>query len=72
VPPKTKRTTQHTVGVDDELWGDCLLIAGARRETLSQVVRAGLVGYRAENRPLLDEIKAKQPDDAAPDTHASG
>lgn len=55
---KTDRTTQHTIGVDDELWNDCMAIAKVRRETLSAVARAAYVDYRLRNRALLDEIKA--------------
>lgn len=55
---KVQRTTQHTVGVDDELWTDCMAIAGARRERVSQVIRRKLVEYREENRALLDEIRS--------------
>lgn len=54
---KVDRTTQHTIGVDDELWGDCMAVAKVRRETMSAVVRASLVDYRARHRDLLDEIK---------------
>lgn len=59
--PKAQRTTQHTIGVDDELWSDCMAIAGARRERVSQVIRRKLVDYRDEHRALLDEIKAANP-----------
>jgi hypothetical protein len=55
---KVQRTTQHTVGVDDELWADCMAIASARRERVSQVIRRKLVEYRDENAALLREIKA--------------
>lgn len=54
---KVDRTTQHTIGVDDELWRDCMAIAKVRRERVSQVVRRKLVEYRQENSTLLDEIK---------------
>ena len=55
-----RRTTQHTVGVDDELWQDCLLIARARRTKLSQVIRDLLVSYREAHAGLLAQIKAEQ------------
>jgi hypothetical protein len=58
--PPVRRTTQHTVGVDDELWSDCLAIAKARRETLSQVIRTALVDYRATNAALLDQVTREQ------------
>jgi len=58
--PSIRRTTQHTVGVDDELWDDCMAIAKARRETMSQVIRAALVDYRAANATLLRELRADQ------------
>ncbi len=54
----TRKTPQRTVGVDDELWADCHAIARARRQRVSDVLRAALVAYRDENRRLLDEIKA--------------
>lgn len=54
--PKVQRTTQHTVGVDDELWADCKAIAAIRRERVSQVIRRKLVEYRNEHRDLLDEV----------------
>ena len=58
VPPRKARrgVRQHTVGVDDELWDDCVLIAKERRETLSNVLRARLVEYREEHRAVLDRI----------------
>lgn len=55
--PPVRRTTQHTVGVDDELWDDCMDIAKARRETLSQVIRSALRTYREENARLLRELR---------------
>jgi rhamnogalacturonyl hydrolase YesR len=58
--PTARRTTQHTVGVEDELWNDCLLIARARHTKLSQVVRDLLVDYREEHADLLDRLKAEQ------------
>lgn len=54
----TRKTPQRTVGVDDELWADCHAIARARRQRVSDVLRAALVAYRDNNRGLLDEIKA--------------
>lgn len=54
----TRKTPQRTVGVDDELWADCHAIARARRQRVSDVLRAALVAYRDNNRDLLDEIKA--------------
>lgn len=54
----TRKTPQRTVGVDDELWADCHAIARARRQRVSDVLRAALVAYRDENRALLTEIKA--------------
>jgi predicted transcriptional regulator len=51
---KTKRPTpQRTVGVDDELWGNCMHIARERREKLSAVIRRALVAYEDEHRALL-------------------
>lgn len=54
MPAPVRRTRQHTVGVDDELWSDCLAIAAERRERLSAVVRAALVDYRERHRAILD------------------
>lgn len=56
MPPRRARrdVRQHTVGVDDQLWNDCVLIAKERRETVSAVLRARLVEYREENRAVLD------------------
>lgn len=54
---KVQRTTQHTVGVDDDLWNDCLALAKVERTTLSQVIRNSLVTYRRERLALLAEIK---------------
>lgn len=54
----TRKTPQRTVGVDDELWADVHAIARARRQRVSDVLRAALVAYRDQNRALLDEIKA--------------
>lgn len=67
MPPKVNRTTQHTVGVDDELWADCMAIGKVRRQRMSEVIRAGLVAYREENRALLDEIKAAASEQLAED-----
>lgn len=61
--PPVRRTTQHTVGVDDELWADCMAIAKVRRQRISEVLRAALVAYREQNRALLTEIKASVDDD---------
>jgi len=58
--PTVRRTTQHTVGVDDELWSDCQSIAKARRETVSAVIRAALVDYRAANTHLLDDGRGER------------
>jgi hypothetical protein len=60
MPAYVRKTPQHTVGVDDELWQDCKLIAKARRQKLSDVLRTALVDYRAENRDLLDELKREK------------
>lgn len=60
--PPVRRTTQHTVGVDDELWNECLAIAKARRETLSHVLRAALVAYRAANADILTSAAQEQQD----------
>lgn len=62
--PKVDRTTQHTVGVDDELWNDCMAIAKVRRETLSGVLRSALVVYRLQNQAVLDELKRGPSPDA--------
>lgn len=53
-----RKTPQRTVGVDDELWADVHAIARARRQRVSDVLRAALVAYRDENRDLLNEIKS--------------
>lgn len=53
-----RKTPQRTVGVDDELWADAHAIARARRQRVSDVLRAALVAYRDENRDLLNEIKS--------------
>lgn len=42
------------------MWADCMAIAKARRQRLSEVVRAALVAYRQDNRALLDEIRAAE------------
>lgn len=55
-----RRTTQHTIGVDDELWSDCQAIARVRRQRMSEIARAAYVAYREENRALLDEIKRSE------------
>jgi len=70
--PKVNRTTQHTVGVDDELWGDCLAIAKVRRETMSGVIRSELVNYRLRHQALLDELKAERDGGPSPDARATG
>lgn len=57
--PPVRRTPQRTVGVDDELWEDCLLIAEAKRQNLTDVMRAALVEFREENRALLDRERAR-------------
>lgn len=57
--PYVRKTPQRTVGVDDELWRDCQLIAKARRQRVSDVIRAALVAYRDENRELLKTERAK-------------
>lgn len=58
----TRRTTQRTVGVDDELWDACMAIAKARRQRLSEVIRAALVQYRDEHTadpaPAVREARA--------------
>jgi hypothetical protein len=63
----TRRTTQRTVGVDDELWEDCMAIARQRRQRLSEVIRAALVEYRAEHTagpvPAPREPRAADPFD---------
>jgi len=60
--PPVRRTTQHTVGVDDELWADCMAIAKVRRQRLSEVIRGALVAYREQNRDLLAQIHAASDD----------
>lgn len=53
-PPKQRRKTpQHTVGVDDELWNEVMAIAKKRRERVSDLIRRSLVAYRDEHRELL-------------------
>lgn len=52
-----RKTKQHTVGVDDELWDDCMAIAKVKRERVSAILRGALVRYREDNRALLDELK---------------
>lgn len=61
--PPVRRTAQRTVAVDDELWHDCMAIAKARRQKLSEVLRAALVDYRAANLGLLMQIKDATPRD---------
>ncbi len=48
-----RQTPQHTIAVDGDLWGDCLKIARLRHETLTSVLKAHLVRYRARHRHLL-------------------
>ena len=72
VPSYVRKTPQRTVAVDDELWNDCLAIAKARRQKLSDVLRSALVGYRDLNRALLNELKAERDGGPSPDTHATG
>lgn len=69
VPPKVNRTKQHTVAVDEELWNDCLLIAGVRREVLSQLLRQRLYAYREENATLLAAVKAAQSPSSPTEMH---
>lgn len=54
----SRKTPQRTVGVDNELWADCHAVARARRQRVSDILRAALVAYRDENQSLLDEINA--------------
>lgn len=62
----TKRLTkQRTVGVDDELWKDCLLIAEAKRQKLSDVMRAALVRYREDNLETLERERARRADESS-------
>lgn len=74
VPPRKARrgVRQHTVGVDDELWDDCTLIAKERRETLSSVLRARLVEYRDANQAVLDRLKIDDQNGAADPEPAAG
>lgn len=55
-----KGQRQHTIGVDDDLWADVKYIAATRHEPMAAVLRRILVGYRDENRELLDAIKARK------------
>lgn len=54
-----RQTPQHTIAVDGDLWDDCLKIARLRHETLTSVLKAHLVRYRARHRDLLDEPDSK-------------
>lgn len=57
-----RKTPQRTVGVDDELWSDCHAIAKVKRIRVSDVLRGALVQFREDNRDLLAEIKASNPE----------
>jgi hypothetical protein len=48
----TRKTPQHTVGIDDELWQTVNRIARVRRERVAQVIRASLVRYAEEHAHL--------------------
>lgn len=51
----SEHASQHSVLVDDELWGRVAGIAGERREKVSEVLRRALVDYVAAHRDLLPD-----------------
>ncbi|MFC5992901.1 hypothetical protein ACFQE5_01600 [Pseudonocardia hispaniensis] len=55
IVPTRRRTPQHTVAVDDELWQTARRIAELRRERVSDVLRAALMRYVARHKHLLQE-----------------
>jgi len=55
VPPIKRKTPQHTIAADDDLWKDCLKIARKRHKTLTAELVDFLVRYRAKYKNLLDD-----------------
>lgn len=58
--PRTGQTPKHNVRVPDELWDRALLIAGLRGETMTKVVRDGLVSYIEAYGHLAELPKAPE------------
>lgn len=50
--PQTRKTPQHTVGVDNELWQAAMRIARKRRERVSDVLRRALVDYVERHKDM--------------------
>jgi hypothetical protein len=55
VPPIKRKTPQHTIAVDDDLWQDCLKIARKRHKTLTAEILDFLIRYRARYKDLLSD-----------------
>lgn len=50
-----RKTPQHTVAIDDQLWKDCMAIAGKRHRTLTDEIKDFLVRYRVRHKDLLND-----------------
>jgi hypothetical protein len=50
-----RKTPQHTVAIDDQLWKDCRTIANLRHKTLTDEIKDFLVRYRLRHKALLDD-----------------
>lgn len=55
MPPIVRKTPQHTVAIDDELWQTARSIAKVRRETLSEVLRQSLARYVQRHKHLVED-----------------
>ena len=53
VPP-VRRTPQHTVAIDDELWQAAKRIAAKRHERVSDILRRAVFEYVEQHKALDD------------------
>ncbi len=53
--PTPRKTPQHTVVVDDDLWQTARRIAELRREKISDVIRQALLRYVQRHKHLLPD-----------------